>query len=139
APAAAARLREEARVLDPCGSVATRRARAVCPRDARAGPAPAPGLLPARRSDAADRRPRRGRRRPQPAALGPARVHALARAPRRPNADRSATQPVAKRRRLEVRVWVDMTAAAHVVVFPPLIELLRSRVDEVQITAADYA
>jgi len=38
-----------------------------------------------------------------------------------------------------VRVWVDMTASAHVLVFRPLIEILRGRGDEVQITARDYA
>jgi predicted glycosyltransferase len=38
-----------------------------------------------------------------------------------------------------VRVWVDITASAHVLVFRPLIELLRSRGDEVEITARDYA
>jgi hypothetical protein len=38
-----------------------------------------------------------------------------------------------------VKVWVDMTASAHVLVFRPLIEILRGRGDEVQITARDYA
>jgi uncharacterized protein len=38
-----------------------------------------------------------------------------------------------------VRVWIDMTASAHVLVFRPLIEILRGRGDEVQITARDYA
>jgi uncharacterized protein len=38
-----------------------------------------------------------------------------------------------------VRVWVDMTASAHVLVFRPLIRLLRERGDEVEITARDYA
>jgi uncharacterized protein len=38
-----------------------------------------------------------------------------------------------------VRIWVDMTASAHVLVFRPLIELLRSHGDEVEITARDYA
>jgi uncharacterized protein len=38
-----------------------------------------------------------------------------------------------------MRVWVDMTASAHVLVFRPLIALLRSRGDEVEITARDYA
>jgi predicted glycosyltransferase len=38
-----------------------------------------------------------------------------------------------------VKVWVDMTASAHVLVFRPLIELLRRRGDEVEITARDYA
>jgi len=38
-----------------------------------------------------------------------------------------------------VRVWVDMTASAHVLVFRPLIEIMRGRGDEVEITARDYA
>jgi predicted glycosyltransferase len=38
-----------------------------------------------------------------------------------------------------VRVWVDMTASAHVLVFRPLIAILRGRGDDVEITARDYA
>ena len=38
-----------------------------------------------------------------------------------------------------MRVWVDMTASAHVLVFRPLIRLLRERGDEIEITARDYA
>jgi predicted glycosyltransferase len=38
-----------------------------------------------------------------------------------------------------VRVWVDMTASAHVLVFRPLIAILRERGDEVEITAREYA
>ena len=38
-----------------------------------------------------------------------------------------------------MKVWVDMTASAHVLVFRPLIKLLRVRGDEVDITARDYA
>src|SRR4051812_50154099 len=38
-----------------------------------------------------------------------------------------------------MRVWIDMTASAHVLVFRPLIRLLRERGDEVEITARDYA
>jgi uncharacterized protein len=38
-----------------------------------------------------------------------------------------------------MRVWIDMTAPAHVIVFRPLIKLLRDRGDEVEITARDYA
>ena len=38
-----------------------------------------------------------------------------------------------------MRVWIDMTASAHVLVFRPLIRLLRARGDEVEITARDYA
>jgi uncharacterized protein len=38
-----------------------------------------------------------------------------------------------------VKVWIDMTASAHVLVFRPLIEILRGRGDEVDITAREYA
>jgi uncharacterized protein len=38
-----------------------------------------------------------------------------------------------------VRVWIDITAPAHVLVFRPLVEIMRSRGDEVGITARDYA
>jgi uncharacterized protein len=38
-----------------------------------------------------------------------------------------------------VRVWIDMTASAHVLVFRPLIRILRERGDEVEVTAREYA
>jgi predicted glycosyltransferase len=38
-----------------------------------------------------------------------------------------------------VRVWIDMTASAHPLVFRPLVELMRARGDEVEITTRDYA
>jgi len=38
-----------------------------------------------------------------------------------------------------LRVWVDITAPAHVLVFRPLIRILRERGDEVEVTARDYA
>jgi uncharacterized protein len=38
-----------------------------------------------------------------------------------------------------MKVWIDMTASAHVLVFRPLIEIMRGRGDDVQITARDYA
>jgi predicted glycosyltransferase len=38
-----------------------------------------------------------------------------------------------------VRVWIDMTASAHVLVFRPLITIMEERGDEVQITAREYA
>ena len=38
-----------------------------------------------------------------------------------------------------MRTWIDMTASAHVLVFRPLIEIMRARGDEVEITARDYA
>jgi uncharacterized protein len=55
----------------------------------------------------------------------------------RSNACSSGLPPEGSRRR--VKVWVDMTASAHVLVFRPLIELLRERGHEVEITARDYA
>ena len=38
-----------------------------------------------------------------------------------------------------MKVWIDMTASAHVLVFRPLIRLLREQGDEVEITAREYA
>jgi hypothetical protein len=38
-----------------------------------------------------------------------------------------------------VKIWIDMTASAHPLVFRPLVERLRARGDEVEITARDYA
>jgi predicted glycosyltransferase len=38
-----------------------------------------------------------------------------------------------------VKVWIDVTASAHVLVFRPLIELMRGRGDTVELTARDYA
>jgi predicted glycosyltransferase len=38
-----------------------------------------------------------------------------------------------------MRVWIDMTASAHVLVFRPLIRIMRERGDDVEITARDYA
>jgi uncharacterized protein len=38
-----------------------------------------------------------------------------------------------------VKVWIDMTASAHVLVFRPLIRLMRERGDDVEVTARDYA
>jgi uncharacterized protein len=38
-----------------------------------------------------------------------------------------------------MRVWVDITASAHVLVFRPLVRLLRERGAEVEITARDYS
>jgi predicted glycosyltransferase len=37
-----------------------------------------------------------------------------------------------------VRVWIDITAAAHVLVFRPLVKLLRERGAEVEVTAREY-
>jgi uncharacterized protein len=38
-----------------------------------------------------------------------------------------------------MKVWIDMTASAHPLVFRPLVALLEARGDEVEITARDYA
>jgi predicted glycosyltransferase len=38
-----------------------------------------------------------------------------------------------------MKVWIDMTASAHVLVFRPLIRIMEERGDDVQITARDYA
>ncbi|HEY4348573.1 MAG TPA: DUF354 domain-containing protein [Gaiellaceae bacterium] len=38
-----------------------------------------------------------------------------------------------------MRVWIDMTASAHPLVFRPMVELMQARGDEVEITARDYA
>ncbi|MGH3023876.1 MAG: DUF354 domain-containing protein [Gaiellaceae bacterium] len=38
-----------------------------------------------------------------------------------------------------MKVWIDMTAPAHVLVFRPLVDILRERGDDVEITARDYA
>jgi predicted glycosyltransferase len=38
-----------------------------------------------------------------------------------------------------VRVWIDITAPAHVLVFRPLLPLLRERGAEIEITSRDYA
>jgi hypothetical protein len=38
-----------------------------------------------------------------------------------------------------VKIWIDMTASAHPLVYRPLIDLMRARGDEVEITARDYA
>jgi predicted glycosyltransferase len=37
-----------------------------------------------------------------------------------------------------VRIWIDMTAPAHVLVFRPVIDLLRERGHDVTVTARDY-
>ena len=66
--------------------------------------------------------------RPDPAALGWAGGRTGSRRDRTPRG-----------RSHGLKVWVDMTASAHVLVFRPLIQLLRERGDEVEITARDYA
>src|SRR5207244_8948658 len=75
---------------------------------------------------------------PQPPALGSARVHALARAARGARS-RAASERAAPGGGRRLKVWIDMTASAHVLVFRPLIGLLRRDGHEVEITARDYA
>ena len=38
-----------------------------------------------------------------------------------------------------MRIWVDMTAPAHVLVLRPIIERLRAQGHEVEVTSRDYA
>src|SRR3954451_944117 len=38
-----------------------------------------------------------------------------------------------------MRIWIDMTASAHPLVFPPIIQRLREQGHEVEVTARDYA
>ena len=38
-----------------------------------------------------------------------------------------------------MKVWIDISAPAHVLVFRPLIALLRERGDEIELTTRDYA
>ena len=38
-----------------------------------------------------------------------------------------------------MKVWIDITAPAHVLVFRPLVDIMRGRGDEVAVTARDYA
>ena len=38
-----------------------------------------------------------------------------------------------------MKIWIDITAPAHVLVFRPLIQLLRERGDEIEVTAREYA
>ena len=38
-----------------------------------------------------------------------------------------------------MKVWIDISAPAHVLVFRPLIALLRERGDEIEVTTRDYA
>src|SRR5262249_39256151 len=73
----------------------------------------------------------------EPPALGPARVHALARAARR--ADSGRTAGAEDRSSRQLKIWVDISAPAHVLVFRPLIAILRERGDEVEVTTRDYA
>ena len=69
-----------------------------------------------------------------PPALGSALPDALVRAPRRGHPPGRA--PRAGRR---MKVWIDMTASAHPLVFRPLVQLLEQQGNEVEITTRDYA
>src|SRR5206468_1587787 len=113
------------------------RARTVRTRDAGAREPSAAGVLPAGAGRAADRRTRRGPRGLEPPAVGAARIHALVRAARRAGTAPARVGADGSARR--VKVWIDVTAPAHVLVFRPLIAILRGRGDEVEITAREYA
>jgi hypothetical protein len=54
----------------------------------------------------------------------------------RPSAPPAETARISHQR---VKVWIDMTASAHVLVFRPLIGLLRGEGHDVEITAREYA
>ena len=93
-----------------------------------------------RRAGVRDRRPvraRRGRGLRDGRRLARRARDVLRPADRAGDGDRR--DPLPRRRGARVRVWIDMTASAHVLVFRPLIEIMRGRGDEVQITARDYA
>ena len=76
------RLRPQARLLDPGGGLAARRAAAVCARGSGAGAHTQPGRVRAARGGARARGARLAARRPEPPALGPDLVLALVRAGR---------------------------------------------------------
>src|SRR5206468_989458 len=88
--------------------------------------------------DAATRRARRRRGGLEPPTLGALDVHALVRTSRGAGAAGSALGTDGGIG-TQMRVWIDMTASAHVLVFRPLIEIMEARGDEVQITAREYA
>jgi predicted glycosyltransferase len=48
------------------------------------------------------------------------------------------THTLAMPRLRAVRVWIDITAPAHVLVFRPLVQIMRGRGDEVEITAREF-
>src|SRR4029077_15629843 len=68
-------------------------------------------------------------------AVGPPRVHALARTARRGRDARRAARECHR----FMKVWVDLTASAHPLVFRPLVQLLEAQGHEVEITARRYA
>src|SRR5262249_15973015 len=83
AAAARGRARPQARLLDSCGRMAPRRARAVRTRDALAPDAEPPRFLPPSARSPRPRRPPRRTRRSLETALGPPLADALVRAARR--------------------------------------------------------
>ncbi len=128
--------RAQARLLDPGRVLAAGRAAAIRARDARPRHASPPGLPRARGGRAPARRPRPSPRRPLAAAVGADDVHAVVRTSRRGDRPRDRRLPPGLG---AVRVWIDMTASAHPLVFRPLVKLMEARGDEVEITARDYA
>src|SRR5262249_55547936 len=134
------RARPEAWVLDSSRRLAPRRAGAVRARDALRRDASSPGVFRAGRRRAPAGRTRSWTRGPVAPDLGIARVHALARATCRRCPPRhlvggahgvDADPEVHSREhrrggprerlasRLAMRVWIDMTASAHPLVFRP--------------------
>src|SRR5919206_458358 len=51
----------------------------------------------------------------------------------------TATVALPTIRALAVRIWIDMTAPAHVLVFRPIVQRLRARGHDVALTARDYS
>ena len=69
-------------------------------------------------------------------------AHRLHRDHLRPDAVEAPERDVSvrlARQAAAMKVWIDMTASAHPLVFRPLVEILEARGDEVEITARDYA
>src|SRR5204863_6596033 len=107
--------RPEARFLHTRRRLAEGRARAVRTRDSLRRHVATAGDPRSRCHTPHARRARLRDGRPLTAALGAARVHALVRAARRGDHARRVARPG----RRTVRVWVDMTASAHPLVFRP--------------------
>ena len=56
----------------------------------------------------------------------------------RPPSSLAATPDAARKFRRAMRIWVDCTAAAHPLVLRPIVERLRERGHEVEVTAREY-
>jgi uncharacterized protein len=71
--------------------------------------------------------------------MGDRVVHRLQHADHRRGAAPGLSIPIEATRLASVRVWIDITAPAHVLVFRPLIRILHERGAEVEVTARHYA